>query len=50
KKKKKGVLETHDVIAVAERRVNIPLQAVGETEAQKLLDLENWKQFVIEPG
>ncbi len=38
--KKKGILETPDVIAVAERRINIPLHEVQEVEAQKLLDLE----------
>lgn len=38
-KKKKDLTEA-DVIAIAERRVNIPLHAVEEAEAKKLLDLE----------
>lgn len=38
--KKKKTLSEADVIAIAERRVNIPMHAVAETEAKKLLDLE----------
>src|SRR3989344_2677456 len=38
--KNKEVLAPEDVIAIAERRVNIPLHRVEEAEAQKLLDLE----------
>lgn len=39
--KKKKSLTDDDVISIAERRINVPLHAVKEDEAGKLLDMEN---------
>ncbi|OGY63036.1 MAG: hypothetical protein A2745_00880 [Candidatus Harrisonbacteria bacterium RIFCSPHIGHO2_01_FULL_44_13] len=38
--KRKKILSGDDVIEIAQRKINIPLRAVKETEAKKLLDLE----------
>jgi ATP-dependent Clp protease ATP-binding subunit ClpC len=35
------VLQADDVIAIAERKTNIPIHRVGKEEAEKLLNLEN---------
>ncbi|KKU93779.1 MAG: ATPase AAA-2 domain protein [Parcubacteria group bacterium GW2011_GWA1_48_11b] len=39
--KKKKILTADDVIAVAEKKVNVPIHKAGKAEAEKLLNLED---------
>jgi len=39
--RKDGLLQADDVIAVVERKINIPIQRAGKKETEKLLNLEN---------
>ncbi|MBI5306178.1 ATP-dependent Clp protease ATP-binding subunit [Candidatus Wolfebacteria bacterium] len=41
KERRDYLLQADDIIAVAERKINIPIARAGKEEAQKLLNLEN---------
>ncbi len=46
---KDGLLQADDVIAVVERKLNIPVRRAGKEEAKKLLNLENIiHQFLVD--